>query len=475
MLRVARLTDPDGRYYAADLASGIWVGAGAQALGLAQSPDRRSFRAILSGRDPRTERPLRVSAVRVTAFDLTFAAPKSVSVAAALGDQDVTATVRAAHRAAVAGALSYLEARALTVRVGTGEERQVVPAGTLVGAQFEHTTSRALDPHLHSHVVVANLASPSDGSWRAVDGRGLYAHARAAGALYEAQLRHLIGEELGVGWTRRASGTYELAAVDPSVIGAFSTRRAEILEHLFDRGTPPAEASSKARRVAWAATRDPKACVGPSEHAAAWRRRAASLGLHGIDGRGRDRRGEHGRAAGAEHRRWERLDEHRFVGSIFERERTGVARRDVVAAWAGALRGGASATDVDACVASVAPWGHRAGVAEQRRPMTDVVARGWELASLGPRPSEPRALATWRAAASELDRYRTRWGIDDPRDALGTSGSPAELSSMPARRLADHLEASRVLAEARRRLERDAAIGHDARVLQPLRAPSLER
>lgn len=478
MLRVARLTDPEGRYFDADLGSGRWAGAGAEELGLAGRTDAGSFRAVLSGRDPRTGRPLRANAVRVTAFDLTFAAPKSVSVLTALGGPRTASAVLDAHRASVDGALSYLAAHALTVRVGTGEERRVVPAGGLVAAQFEHATSRALDPHLHSHVVVANLGAPANGRCRAIDGRGLYAHARAAGALYDAHLRDRIGSELGLAWTARTSGAYELAAVDPTAIGIFSARRAEIREHLFDHGTPTAGASSRARRVAWASTRDAKSVPEPDGLGIGWRRRAASFGIDGALGHGRDQPDEprlrwgHRAADGVP---WERLDEHRFAASLFERERSGVARRDVVAAWAAALQDGAPAVHVDACVASLAPWGRGAGVAEARRAVTDVAARGWELSALGPRPSDPDALDAWSAAAAALDRYRSRWGVSDPSEALGARGTPVELSSMPARRLADHLATSRALADARRRLGRNGAIVHDARVVQSPGASVLER
>lgn len=474
MLRVARVTDPDGRYYAADLCSGRWAGAGADAFGLSGCPEARAFRALLSGCDPRTEGPLRARPVRVHAYDLTFAAPKSVSVAAALGDRALASAALDAHRSSVDAALSYVAARAMAVRLGTGDERTVEPAGGLTAACVEHRASRALDPHLHTHAVVANLGLGGDGSWRAIDGRGLYAHARAAGALYDAQLRHLLHGALGLEWTRRANGGLELADVDPVAIGSFSARRAEIRAHLFERGAAAGTVSSRTRRVAWAATRDEKVAVDATRLAQTWRRRAHAMGL-GDAGLGAPARAagtvRAGAPAGGE--RAGRLDEHRFAASIYELERVGVARRDVTGAWAGALRCGAAASAIDACVTSLAPWGAGVGVGEERRRATAVAARDHQLAALGPRPSDPGALAAWQAAAGALDRYRERWAIRGGREPLGVRGTPAELSSMPAHRLADHLETAHALEEARRRLGYDRAAERDPRA--PSLPASLER
>ena len=70
----------------------------------------------------------------------------------------------------------------------------------MVGAAFRHRTSRAGDPHLHTHVLVANTVRGPDGKWRTLDFRHVYAHAKTAGYLYEAHLRHLLTERLGVEW-----------------------------------------------------------------------------------------------------------------------------------------------------------------------------------------------------------------------------------------------------------------------------------
>jgi conjugative relaxase-like TrwC/TraI family protein len=162
-------------------ARGVWVGVAAARLGLALGVEADGLRRVLAGLDPRDGTPLRSSAspVRVAGFDLTFSAPKSVSVIFGVGDVEARQAVRAAHDRAVAEAVSCLERSAAAVRQGSGG-LQVEPAIGLVAAAFRHRTSRAGDPQLHTHVLVANLGLGPDGRWSALDGRRLYAHARAA-------------------------------------------------------------------------------------------------------------------------------------------------------------------------------------------------------------------------------------------------------------------------------------------------------
>jgi conjugative relaxase-like TrwC/TraI family protein len=459
VLRVARVTDRGGRYYLPDLATARWSGSAAEGLGLVGRPTPHAFVSVLSGRDPRTTRPLASRRTKVAAYDLTFAAPKSASVLYGVCDEATADSVLSAHRAAVAAAVGYVAAHGATVRWGVGEERQPLPVRGVVAASFEHRLSRTLDPHVHTHVVVVNAAPGGDGRWRAVDGRGLYAHARAAGALYDAHLRHGLRAATGLEWSSRRNGAYELRCVDPTLVGAFSLRQAEIREHLHERWRPsqhPAarwadRPTGRARAVAWAVTRTAKLpATDQARLRVEWQARAEALGVDVDLRRSREAPPP-------------TVDEHRFVAALHEKERPGAARRDVVAAWAASLSGGATAGAVDACVTSLVArgWGDGVGVGESVRTIAEVSARRHHVAALGSRPSDPLALETWRRAAAELDRYRARWQLADRPEPLGVRGSAAELSRLPARRLAEHLSVSRELDDARRRLGltalRDAA------------------
>jgi hypothetical protein len=128
---------------------------------------------------------------RRAAYDLTFSAPKSVSLLAAFGDPAVAAHVHASHTAAVAAALGWLERATATAargHHGDGQRAARVATSGFVAAAFDHGTSRAGDPQVHTHVVVANLLQGVDGRWSAVDSRALYRQSKTAGYLYQAAL-----------------------------------------------------------------------------------------------------------------------------------------------------------------------------------------------------------------------------------------------------------------------------------------------
>ena len=182
-------------YTGAGESAGYWLGEGARLLGLSGEVAPEHLRTLLAGVSPQGE-ILTAGGVaqtsRVAGFDLTFSAPKSVSLLYGLSDRHVSATVRAVHADAVAQALDYLERRALCVRHGAGGLRRLGAQG-LVGAAFVHRTSRAGDPQLHTHVLVANVAMGDDGAWSAPDARLIYVHTRTAGFVYQAALRARAG------------------------------------------------------------------------------------------------------------------------------------------------------------------------------------------------------------------------------------------------------------------------------------------
>jgi Ti-type conjugative transfer relaxase TraA len=154
----------------------------------------------------------------------------------------------------------------------------------LLAAAFDHRTSRAGDPQLHTHVLVANLVLGFDGRWSAPDARLLYFHARTAGFVYQASLRAGLVESLGVRFGPVTRGTAEIADLDPALLRAFSTRRAEIEEYLSVHG----ESSRKAAELAALATRSPKSLVlepdGNALHLRdQWRQQATDLGFDPAD------------------------------------------------------------------------------------------------------------------------------------------------------------------------------------------------
>jgi conjugative relaxase-like TrwC/TraI family protein len=272
---VADRDDATDYYLAPGEEPGRWLTTGGLALGGTVRAEQ--LRAVLDARHPDTGEQLASHPARkVPGFDLTYRPPKSVSLLWALGDRNVAAQVVAAHDAAVAAAVGYLEREAGLSRRGAGGAESVKVDG-FIAAAFRHRTSRADDPLLHTHVLIANLAKTSDdGVWRTLDSRRLYAHAKTAGVLYQAQLRWELTLRLGVAWQPVVHGVADLAGVDRPLIEAFSTRRTAIVERLAARG----ESSAKAAQVATLTTRQSKGVrLAEVDLRARWRREAQPLGV----------------------------------------------------------------------------------------------------------------------------------------------------------------------------------------------------
>ncbi|MDP3713734.1 MAG: MobF family relaxase [Mycobacteriales bacterium] len=208
---------------------------------------RDRFAKAVRHRDDRVD-------VRIPGLDLTFSAPKSVSVLYALApdssgdgaaDLDIDAAssgsgqtgrmVREAHRLAVTEALAYLELQCATAlrghHRGDGSDTRIGSEG-FIGAAFEHRSSRCGDPQLHTHVVIANLLHGRDGKWSAIDTREIYAHARTAGFVYQAVLRGELTRTLGVTWGPVRNGQADIAGIPQPLLRLFSKRRTQIEEQL---------------------------------------------------------------------------------------------------------------------------------------------------------------------------------------------------------------------------------------------------
>ena len=256
---------------------GAWIGRAAQALGLSGDTAEGALATLLDGRDPSTGAPLAGTARRRggnVAFDLTFAAPKSVSVLAAVGDERVRHTVLRAHAQGVQAALDYLEREACFVRRGRNGVR-VLPADGFVGALYVHEMARSGDPHLHAHVVIANRVRGQDGRWSAPDMRPVYSHAKTAGTIADAVMRAELSRFLGLEWGPVVNGIAELAAVPKEVREHFSARHAEIMEEALARGYTSRAGIAAIQRE----TRDRKRVVARERAVAQWRARAAEHGF----------------------------------------------------------------------------------------------------------------------------------------------------------------------------------------------------
>ena len=262
-------------YYTGDQeAQGEWSGRGAERLALEGPVSKRDFEAALNGLDPKTGEPLvQIGKSHAPGWDMTFSAPKSVSVMWALSSEPQRAQIEAAHNSAVRAATTYLEDHhAFTRRGKAGATRE--PVAGLTMAKFHHHTSRDLDPQLHTHAFIFNTAPRRDGSWGTLVSRDLYKAQKEAGAVYRQHLGNALERE-GYSIERKGTGI-RLKAIPYEVERAFSKRRQAIEEAAQTHGyrTP------KGMELAALRTRQAKR---PRERAAlfkAWAQEARTLGFN---------------------------------------------------------------------------------------------------------------------------------------------------------------------------------------------------
>jgi conjugative relaxase-like TrwC/TraI family protein len=203
----------------------------------AREVDGDEFKALMEGRRPQGGwlRKAGADGERGGGIDLTFSAPKSVSVEWALGTDDTRRRIESAHTRAVAETLEYIRANVPTVRRRVDSVVIEETAKDLVAAEYRHTTARGVDagdlpdPQLHSHVVLTT-AIRNDDRIVAVASRPLFRSARATGAYYRSALAHNLktaGYEIEAG-TGRDGRYFELAGRPRDLIDAFSARSREV-------------------------------------------------------------------------------------------------------------------------------------------------------------------------------------------------------------------------------------------------------
>ncbi|MCZ5880130.1 relaxase domain-containing protein [Vibrio parahaemolyticus] len=214
--------------------SGVWYGKGAILLGLSGIVEKDDYKNIMSGFSPCGEALCQNPGPNHRAgFDLCFSPPKSVSVMWARADIQLKQKIQKAQFKAVCSAIDHLEKHAaITRRLQNGTSREEVIG--LVAATYEHSTSRALDPQLHTHCLIANIAPRYDGSWGTLESRDLFLWQASAGAVYKAELAFQL-RELGAS-IERYQDTFQINGVPLSLCEFFSKRSRDIREKLDSVG-----------------------------------------------------------------------------------------------------------------------------------------------------------------------------------------------------------------------------------------------
>ena len=288
--------NPPGRWLGSGLA-GLDDGRGLPAGSTAS--EQQMFHLFGMGNDPVSgeqlgNRPYRISAgqgrASVAGFDLTFSAPKSVSVWWAVADGHTQQVITEAHEAAMKSCVGLLEREVAATRTGRNGVAQAEVRG-LIAAAFDHWDSRAGDPQLHTHLVVANRVQTADGTWRTLDSRALFRSVVAISETYNGLLADEVSMRLGVAWNRRerrhsAVPAWEIADVPAELITEFSQRSAAIeleknslVASFRDRhGCEPSSTEVlKLRQQATLRTRPDKQLRPLAEMTEQWRERASTV------------------------------------------------------------------------------------------------------------------------------------------------------------------------------------------------------
>lgn len=251
------------------------VSAGAVAFKLLDAIVPHGLEQMLRCRHPHTGKKLAQNADspnRQCGWVLTFNEDKTLSVESALNPEARPIIQECRHEALVK-AVGFLESEACFTRRGKGGAKR--EHASFVAVAFNHTLSRANDPHLHTHVVVPNLAIRGDGSVGAIESRELYRAQGLANYIYQFELAVLLSARLGVELISRKNG-FSIADVPKRLLIGFSKRSEEMKKHL------KAGASVVAKDLVALITR-PEKCQLLDQDAQddAWAKEAAELGWQG--------------------------------------------------------------------------------------------------------------------------------------------------------------------------------------------------
>lgn len=265
-----------------------WAGKGAASLGLSGAVDKELFQSLLEGKLPNGQQLGKKEEGIIhhrPGFDLTFSAPKSVSILAEIGRDE---RIYKAHEKAVEVALSYIERSCAQARVGKNGKIVFESTANLVAALFRHDTSRELDPSLHTHAVTMNVTQRLDGKWRSL-ASDLFGYSSGVngfiervnqnkiyfGSIYRSTLAHEL-TKMGYEIIKTHDDCrFEVSGVPQEVIEHFSKRSKSIKQLMSEKGW----FGAKAAAYATLETRDRKLEANRETLHRDWKEQSKNLGF----------------------------------------------------------------------------------------------------------------------------------------------------------------------------------------------------
>lgn len=252
-----------------------WTGKAAEDFGLEGKVNRADFEQLLQGNKPngeqfRTRKPTQEEHKERAGIDLTFSAPKSVSLAVLVnGDKQL----EKAHQESVQVALKTVEDRYASTRMRQNGERETIQTGNLAIAQFHHDRSRDNDPQLHTHAIIINATkNQNNDDWYSLKNDEIFQNQKFIDGIYQNELANRAKK---LGYEIEQNGnSFELKGYSDSQLEHFSKRRQVILK------TAGQDASAKSREIAALDTRKPKIKdLTRKELQADWQSQADTIGL----------------------------------------------------------------------------------------------------------------------------------------------------------------------------------------------------
>ncbi len=203
-------------------------------------------------------------------YDLTFSAPKSVSILALVAGNKA---ILEAHQEAVRLTLEAMEAKYAATRLKDKGVVSIHKTGNWILALFEHVDSRAGDPGLHTHAVLSNMTQLQEGVWRTLFADPLYRDKMLNGLQYRSFLAPIL-LKLGYELDFKPGGLFEIKGLE-ALIEPFSQRRSAILDYLARND----QSGGKAAHYANFQTREAKKDSQPDKRLEAWMEVAKQYGF----------------------------------------------------------------------------------------------------------------------------------------------------------------------------------------------------
>lgn len=273
-------------YYTADdyylESAGHWQGELATALGYTGSIQEKDFQSLINGVDNRDNPRFEIQSggkdnIHTAGVDLTFSAPKSVSIAGLILDDR---RVIEAHGKAVSETLNYIEKNYTRVRIHEGNQVYTESTGNLLAAKFQHISSRELDPQLHTHCLVMNFTAKENGDIKAMDYGDIYNAKMLLGQMYRSELAANL-KDIGYAIESDSKGLFEIKGVPDNLIKEFSTRSEQIQQRFEElKEQFPTANDAELKSIATLDTRKVKDEPSVEELKQQWNERANQLSVN---------------------------------------------------------------------------------------------------------------------------------------------------------------------------------------------------